>query len=219
MHALRADPDLLVELLDVSAQSLVQFALDSVAALREATVAADSGSADADAITMIQLIANGPQVTEDIAQTRLRYRPSRPHVALVLWVDDPDQADELDAVIAQVRARVETRTVLVVAASATARWVLVDALTQDRQTARRFVTRTLGQLAEADTELRQTLLTCLQCGFNTTRAAAQLYAHRNTVERRVSRASGLSAVSIEDNPMQVAAALSLLELAPTVLDG
>ncbi|MFE9399077.1 helix-turn-helix domain-containing protein [Streptomyces flavidovirens] len=38
----------------------------------------------------------------------------------------------------------------------------------------------------------------MQCGFHTTRAAANLYAHRNTVERRVSRANELSAVKVED---------------------
>ncbi|YAL83417.1 PucR family transcriptional regulator [Dermacoccaceae bacterium W4C1] len=282
----RSDSQLLVELLDVSAQSLAQFALDSVAALREATIAAGSGSADADAITMIQLIANGAPVTEEIAQRCLRYRLPGAHVALVLWVDDPEQATELDAVIAKVRAGAETRNALVAASSPTARWVwlsgehttgvdavrslvgdslvvraaagrpgtglegfrashqdalagqalvvrlgaetrvidyadveLVDALSQDRETARRFVQRTLGELGDADAELRQALLTYLQCGFNATRAAGKLYAHRNTVERRVSRAAAMSAVSIEHSPMQVAAALALLELAPGIVDG
>ncbi len=50
---------------------------------------------------------------------------------------------------------------------------LIDTLTKDRATARRFVTKTLGPLAEADEELRETLLTYVQCGFNTTRAAPQ----------------------------------------------
>ncbi|MFJ8129787.1 helix-turn-helix domain-containing protein [Streptomyces hydrogenans] len=70
----------------------------------------------------------------------------------------------------------------------------VDALTKDRADARRFVVNALGPPAEADTALRQALLTYVQCGFNTTRAAANLSAHRNTVERRVSRANELSAV-------------------------
>lgn len=94
---------------------------------------------------------------------------------------------------------------------------LIDALTKDRVGARRFVINTLGQLAEADTALRQALLTYVRCGFNTTRAAANLYAHRNTVERRVSRANEISAVKVEDNPTHVAAALLLLDLAPDIL--
>ena len=71
----------------------------------------------------------------------------------------------------------------------------------------------------ADDELRKTLLTYVQCGFNTTRAAANLYAHRNTVERRVSRANELSLVKVEDNPTHVAAALLALEIAPELATG
>ncbi|WP_225636545.1 helix-turn-helix domain-containing protein [Streptomyces solaniscabiei] len=52
---------------------------------------------------------------------------------------------------------------------------------------------------------------------NTTRAAANLYAHRNTVERRVSRANELSTVKVEDNPAHVAAALLLLDLASDIV--
>ncbi|WP_234315405.1 helix-turn-helix domain-containing protein [Streptomyces globisporus] len=94
---------------------------------------------------------------------------------------------------------------------------LIDALTKDRAGARRFVINALGPLAEADTALRQALLTYVQCGFNTTRAAANLYAHRNTVERRVSRANELSAVKVEDNPTHVAAALLVLDIAPGIV--
>jgi DNA-binding PucR family transcriptional regulator len=94
---------------------------------------------------------------------------------------------------------------------------LIDALTKDRAGARRFVINTLGSLAEADTALREALLTYVQCGFNATRAAAHLYAHRNTVERRVSRANELSAVKVEDNPTHVAAALLVLDIVPDIV--
>ncbi|MFG3344347.1 helix-turn-helix domain-containing protein [Streptomyces sp. NPDC048018] len=76
---------------------------------------------------------------------------------------------------------------------------------------------TLGPLAEADAALRQALLTYVQCGFSTPRAAAGLYEHRNTVERRVSRANELSAVKVEDNPTHVAAALPVLDIAPHIV--
>lgn len=89
---------------------------------------------------------------------------------------------------------------------------LADSLTKDREGALRFVEKTLGPLAEADAELQQALLTYVQCGFNATRAAARLYLHRNTVERRVTRADELSTVKIEDNPTNVAAALLVLDL-------
>ncbi|MFF9145023.1 helix-turn-helix domain-containing protein [Streptomyces sp. NPDC014861] len=75
---------------------------------------------------------------------------------------------------------------------------------------------TLGPPAVADTALRQALLTYVQCGFNTIRVAANLYAHRNIVERRVSRANEISAVKVEENPTHVAVALLLLDLAPDI---
>ncbi|MFE1954651.1 PucR family transcriptional regulator [Streptomyces sp. NPDC059524] len=280
-----ADPDLLVEVLDVSARSLVQYALDSVAALRQAGPAAAMGNADAEGIALIQLIAGGAPMAEDLAEARLRYRMARWHVGLVLWVDDPRQADALDGAIPAVRSAAAGRSALVARASATSRWLwlsgtsvpdlhpvakalgtadevrvavgrpgrglegfrsshqealaaqalvsrlgtdrrftayadveMIDALTKDRAGARRFVSNTLGPLAEADAALRQALLTYVQCGFNTTRAAANLYAHRNTVERRVSRANELSAVKVEDNPTHVAAALLVLEIVPDIIE-
>ncbi|MGV9356023.1 PucR family transcriptional regulator [Streptomyces misionensis] len=279
-----AEPGLLVGVLDVSAKSLAQYALDSVAALREAALAAAMGNAGAEAIALIQLIASGAPMEEDLAEGRLRYRLARWHAGLVLWVDAPEQVDALDGVIPALRAAAAGRSILVARASATSRWIwlsgpgaqdlrhveevlamagevraavgrpghglegfrsshqdalaaqalvtrlgsdrrftayadveLIDALTKDRAGARRFVVNTLGPLAEADVALRQALLTYVQCGFNTTRAAAGLYAHRNTVERRVSRANELSAVKVEDNPIHVAAALLVLDIAPGIV--
>ncbi|UGT55947.1 PucR family transcriptional regulator [Nocardia asteroides] len=278
-----SNPELLVDVLDVSAKSIMQYALDSVAALREASLAAAMGNADADAIALIQLIASGAPMTEDLAEGRLRYRMARAHVGLVLWTDDPEQAGTLDEIVTAVRSASAGRNVLVARGSATARWIwlsgtaipdlhhvekvlteaeglraavgrpghglegfrsthqdalaaqamvirlgsdrrytayadveLIDSITKDRPSAQRFVRKTLGPLADADETLRQALLTYVQCGFNTTRAAANLYAHRNTVERRVSRANELSLVKVEDNPTHVAAALLVLDIAPDI---
>lgn len=277
------NPDLLVEVLDVSAKSLVQYALDSVSAMREASLSAAMGNADAEAIQLIQLIASGAPMTEDLAEGRLRYRLARSHVGLVLWTDAPARADAVDEVVAAVRSASAGGSVLIARASATSRWIwlsgaetpdshhiekivagvegvraavgrpghgldgfrsshqdalaaqalivrlgsdrrftayadvdLIDSLTKDRASAQRFVTNTLGPLANADEALRQALLTYVQCGFNTTRAAAKLYAHRNTVERRVSRANELAVVKVEDNPTHVAAALLVLDIAPNI---
>jgi len=107
----------------VSAKSLVQYALDSVSALREASLAAAMGNADADAIALIQLIASGAPMTEDLAEGRLRYRLTRPHVGLVVWTDDPQQAGALDEVVAAVHSASAGRSVLVARASATSRWI------------------------------------------------------------------------------------------------
>ncbi|MFK0251705.1 PucR family transcriptional regulator [Amycolatopsis azurea] len=279
-----ADRDLLVDVLDVSAKSLMQYALDSVATLREVSLAAAMGNADAEAIALIQMIAGGAPMAEDFAEERLRYRMARWHAGLVLWVDDPGRQDALDEAIAALPSGDAGRSTLVARASATSRWIwlsgtdtpdlhaaekivatanevrvavgrpgrgldgfrsshqdalsaqalivrlgserrftayadveLIDALTKDRAGARRFVLSTLGPLAEADSALRQALLTYVQCGFNTTRAAANLYAHRNTIERRVSRANELSAVKVENNPTHVAAALLVLDIAPEIM--
>lgn len=276
--------EVLVDVLDVSAKSLVQYALDSVAALRETSMAAAMGNADPESIALIQLIASGASVPEDLAERRLRHRMPRQHVALVLWVDDPAGSEALDTCVAALRSAAPARSVLVARASATSRWIwlsgtqapqaariekvlgaspgvragvgragrglegfrsshqqalaaqalvvrlaseravtayadveLIDALTRDQASARRFVLSTLGPLADADEVLRHTLLTYVQCGFNTTRTAADLYAHRNTVERRVSRANELSTVKVEDNPTHVGAALLVLEIAPRIV--
>jgi DNA-binding PucR family transcriptional regulator len=277
-----SDPDLLVEVLDTSAHSLVQYALDSVSVLREATLAAAMGNAGAEAVALIQLIAGGAPVTQDFVEERLSYRMARRHVALVLWTDEPHQEGFLDKAVSALRLAVPGRAVLVARASGASRWIwlsgpdiidlhhiemilvnervrsavgkpghglegfrsshqdalaaqamltrlgsdrqftvyadfeLVDSLTKDRPSAQRFIASTLGPLAEADEALQQALLTYVQCGFNTTRAASRLYLHRNTVERRVSKANELSLVKVEDNPTNVAAALMVLDLVPGI---
>ena len=281
-----SDPALLVDALDITAQSMAQYALDWFAAVRTASVPDGIGNADADAIAMLQLIASGAPVPESYAESRLSYKLSRWHQALVLWVDDLQDVEALERAVAAVRSTTAGRSALVARASTTSRWIwlsssdepdlhqvekllgrteplqaavgrpgpglegfrsshqdalaaqamlirleskrrftsyaeveLIDTLTKDRASARRFVSKTLGPLAEADPALRQTLLTYVQCGFNTTRAAANLYAHRNTVERRVTRANELSLVKVEDNPTHVAAALLVLEVAPDITTG
>ncbi|MFJ1751909.1 PucR family transcriptional regulator [Kitasatospora sp. NPDC088134] len=278
------DRDLLVDVLDVSAKSLVQYALDSVLALREAGLAAARGNADAEAIALIQLIAGGAPMAQDLAEGRLHYRLGRWHTGLVLWIDAPRHVDALDLAVAAVSTPASDCSTLVARGSTASRWIwlssadlpdlyrveqamaaapgvrgavgrpgrglegfrsshqdalaaqalvvrlasdrqftayadveLIDALTKDRAGARRFVVNTLGPLAGADPALRQALLTYVQCGFNTTRAAAALYVHRNTVERRVSRANELSAVKVEENPAHLAAALLVLDIAPGIL--
>ncbi|MBO9705260.1 MAG: helix-turn-helix domain-containing protein [Arthrobacter sp.] len=275
------DSDMLVEVLDVTAQSFVQYSLDSVAVLRKVSRAASMGNADAQALAVIQLIVGGAPMSQDLAEERLGYRLGRRHEALILWTDAPDHSESLDEVVASLRAATRSGTMLVARASTASRWIwlsgpdapdlhhvsqaiaksdnvraavgrpghgleafksshqdalaahvmltrlgadrgftvysdveLIDSLTKDRSSAQRFVLKTLGPLATADETLREALLTYVQCGFNTTRAASRLYLHRNTVERRVSRANELSLVKVEDNPAHVAAALLVLDLAP-----
>jgi DNA-binding PucR family transcriptional regulator len=277
------DPTLLAEVLDITAQCMVQYALDWFTAADEARFADTIRNADAEALATIQLIAGGTAIPLEFAEGRLGYRLARWHQALVCWADGPEHVDALEDAVAAVRASSMGRNTLVAHASTTSRWIwlsgttapdlravekallaagqvqttvgragqglegfrsshqdalaaqamvirlgsarrlteyadveLIDTLTRDRASAQRFVVNTLGPLAEADPTLREALLTYVQCGFNTTRAAATLYAHRNTVERRVSRANELSSVKVEDNPTHVAAALLVLDLAPDI---
>ncbi|MFE9399074.1 hypothetical protein [Streptomyces flavidovirens] len=61
-------------------------------------------------------------MAEDLAEGRLRYRMARWHLGLVLWIDDPRQADALDEAIAVVRSAATGRSALVARASATSWW-------------------------------------------------------------------------------------------------
>lgn len=276
-----AEPETLVEVLDLTGHSLVQYALDSVAMFREASPTTAIDHADEEATAMIQLITSGAPVNAQLAEERLSYRMERDHLAIVVWSDQPERREALERTNAALRAAFHGRPLLTVRASITSRWVwisgfrpfdlalaeetveqiagvnaavgrpghglagfrsshqqalaaqsmllrlgsdrrftayadveLADALTKDRESAQRFVQSTLGPLAEAHTELREALLTYIQCGFTTTRAAARLYLHRNTVERRVARANSLSTTKVEDNPAHLAAALLVLDLVP-----
>jgi DNA-binding PucR family transcriptional regulator len=65
---------------------------------------------------------------------------------------------------------------------------LVALTTQDEDRAAEFVARTLGELAIAGPELRETLRVYVREGMSASRAARALFTHRNTVLNRVARA-------------------------------
>jgi DNA-binding PucR family transcriptional regulator len=87
---------------------------------------------------------------------------------------------------------------------------LVALVTADPERAERFVRRTLGDLEGADAELQRTVLTFINEGCNASRTAARLYVHRNTLQRRLTRANELLPLPIEDASVQVAMALEAL---------
>ncbi|MFD8952495.1 PucR family transcriptional regulator [Streptomyces xanthophaeus] len=89
---------------------------------------------------------------------------------------------------------------------------LVSVLTADLAQAERFVTDTLGDLATADTQLRETVLVYVSERFNASSTADRLYTHRNTVERRLARADQLLPLPLAQNAPSVAAALMLVQL-------
>jgi DNA-binding PucR family transcriptional regulator len=95
-----------------------------------------------------------------------------------------------------------------------ARFADVQLLTltlQDEQRAREFVTRTLGTLADADRELRDTLCVYIGEQFSAARAARALYTHRNTVLNRLQRAERLLPFPLAGHGLEVGVALEIAQ--------
>jgi DNA-binding PucR family transcriptional regulator len=88
---------------------------------------------------------------------------------------------------------------------------LVTLALQDEQRAREFVARTLGALAGADRELRDTLGVYIGEQFSAARAARALYTHRNTVLNRLHRAERLLPLPLAGHGVEVGAALEIAQ--------
>jgi DNA-binding PucR family transcriptional regulator len=86
---------------------------------------------------------------------------------------------------------------------------LVALALQDEQLAREFVARTLGTLADAEDELRDTLRAYIGEQFSAARAARALYAHRNTVLNRLQRAERLLPFPLAGHGLEVGVALEI----------
>lgn len=82
--------------------------------------------------------------------------------------------------------------------------------TQDEERAQELVERTLGPLATAPDELRETLRVYLREECNATRAAQVLFAHRNTVLNRLVKAQDLLPAPLQGRTLQVALALEIV---------
>jgi DNA-binding PucR family transcriptional regulator len=80
---------------------------------------------------------------------------------------------------------------------------------QDEERARSFVAGTLGALATADPELRETVRVYLREDANAPRAAAVLHTHRNTVLKRLARADALLPQPLAGRGLEVRLALEL----------
>jgi DNA-binding PucR family transcriptional regulator len=88
---------------------------------------------------------------------------------------------------------------------------LVTLAIQDEQRAREFVARTLGELAGADSELRDTLGVYVREQFSASRTARALYAHRNTVLNRLQRAERLLPLPLAGHGLEVGVALEIAQ--------
>ncbi|MFE3281188.1 PucR family transcriptional regulator [Nocardia sp. NPDC059239] len=87
---------------------------------------------------------------------------------------------------------------------------LASLVTEDMERADRFVRDTLGDLAEADPEIRAAVLTFVREQCNAVRAANRLFTHRNTLLRRISRAEEMLPRPLAENSVEVAVALDIL---------
>jgi DNA-binding PucR family transcriptional regulator len=87
---------------------------------------------------------------------------------------------------------------------------LVALFTVDGDGADAFLRRTLGDLAAAPEELRDTVLTFVAEQQNVSRAAERLYLHRNTLMRRLAQAQQLLPSPLTTNGIRVAVALEVL---------
>jgi DNA-binding PucR family transcriptional regulator len=88
---------------------------------------------------------------------------------------------------------------------------LITLALQDEQRAREFVARTLGQLADADRELRDTLCVYIGEQFSAARAARALYTHRNTVLNRLQRAERLLPLPLAGRGLEIGVALEITQ--------
>jgi DNA-binding PucR family transcriptional regulator len=88
---------------------------------------------------------------------------------------------------------------------------LVALALADEQRAREFVARTLGQLADADPDLRDTLCVYIGEQFSAARAARALYTHRNTILNRLQRAERLLPLSLAGHGLEVGVALEIAQ--------
>ena len=86
---------------------------------------------------------------------------------------------------------------------------LIALIMADPERADRFITDTLGEFESASPELHRTVLTFVNEQCNASRAAAKLYAHRNTLLRRLARADEMYR-PLEDTSVRVAVALEAL---------
>ncbi|HRV60063.1 MAG: PucR family transcriptional regulator [Solirubrobacterales bacterium] len=87
---------------------------------------------------------------------------------------------------------------------------VVALLTHDERRAARFVDETLGELAGAPMNLKDTVRTYLRNQSNATRTAEALFAHRNTILARIAKADEFLPLPLAESSFEVSAALEIL---------
>ncbi|MFJ9180633.1 PucR family transcriptional regulator [Streptomyces sp. NPDC102360] len=276
------DREELRELMEVSANSLTTYIDDSIAAVGTYVdeIRAEMGfGAQAQRHTTVQLLLQGARINRARAEEQLGHPLAGHHVAAILWVDSPADAQELERAAEHVMWTCGATRRLTLPPSTSALWLwlpvdevpptadvlhvlektpgvrvalgrtgagltgfrqshldaaaaqrllarvgssrmvvryedvhLVDLLTADPSQASEFVSRTLGDLATADPVLQCTVRTYVAEGYSVSRTADRLFAHRNTIDRRLAKARTLLPRPLDHDPTSVSAALMLVEL-------
>ena len=117
------------------------------------------------------------------------------------------RSSHLDALATQ---RLLHRTADDVRAASYAEVQVVVLATQDEDRAHEFVERTLGALADAPNELRETVRTYVREGCSASRTAELLFAHRNTILNRLGRAEELMPAPLVGRTVTVGVALEIV---------
>ena len=150
--------------------------------------------------------AHGPPGIHDLAGTFEKHPEIRAALGPVATGVEGFRRSHLDALATQRLLMRATRQVQV------ARWEdiqLTALITHDEPGAQEFVQSTLGELAHAEPELRETVRIYLREQSSAPRAAKHLYTHRNTVLTRLTRAEKLLPRRLVENSLEVAAALEV----------
>jgi DNA-binding PucR family transcriptional regulator len=276
---LTSDPAELRELLDVCSRSVSAFIDATLAGIAEQIEQERDDltrGTHAERRETVALILDGAPIARKRAEARLGYALTGPHIAAVIWGDDPagDMA-RLDAAAEALGHAAVARPLTVLASTAT-RWVwipsrsidtvalrnsidampdirvaigpcadgidgfrrshfdaittqqmmarlqspqrvaqfadveLVALITADTDRATVFVRNTLGSLETAGSELQEFVRVFVDEQCNASRAAARLYAHRNTLLRRLARADELLPRPLAECSVNVAVALDVL---------
>jgi len=86
---------------------------------------------------------------------------------------------------------------------------LIGLMAHDRKAAERFMTSVLGDLRQAPATIRHALRAYLACGCNAAETAKKLNTHRNTLLRRIEKATSLLPRPLEAARINTALALEL----------
>ncbi len=128
--AATSDHELLREILQVSAYSIITFVDDSMTALAEYIEAERTDlarSANAERHATAQLLIEGAPISRPRAEARLGYALTGTHLAAIIWVDSTERSEVLEAAAEYVMRACGAGRRLTLVASTNALWLWIPA--------------------------------------------------------------------------------------------